>query len=212
MLRRCGTPTDVERGVRNREERIVAPARDEMENPVTGQRLAFIRTTTETGGELLEMESHYRPQGRPPVLHYHPAQQERFEVLRGTLRVSLDGQERDLSAGEVLEIEPGIVHEMWNPGTEWAVVNWQVSPALNTERFLRTAFGLAQDGKVKTLGMPGLLQTAVLLRAHDAEFRLARPPRAVQRLLLGVLAPVGRLVGHRAAYARYAPVLPRPPG
>ena len=190
----------------------MAALRDEMENPVTGQRLVFVRTTMETSGELLEMESHYRPQGRPPALHYHPAQRERFEVLHGTLRVSLDGEERDLSPGEVLVIEPGTVHEMWNPGTEWAVVNWQVRPALKTEWFLRTAFGLAQDGQVNTLGLPRLLQAAVLLRAHDAEFRLARPPYAIQRLLMGVLAPVGRLAGYRAEYARYTRAPPRLPG
>lgn len=204
-------PLDVERGGRTGEESIVVIARDEMENPVTGQRLAFLRTATETGGELLEMESQYRPQGRPPALHYHPAQRERFEVLRGTLRVFLDGEERDLHPGDVLVIEPGAVHEMWNPGVEWAVVNWQVRPALNTERFLRMVFGLAGDGKVNGLGMPGLLQAAVLLQAHDAEFRLARPPRALQRLLMGVLAPVGRLAGYRATSTRYAPAFPRPP-
>lgn len=187
-------------------------ARDEMENPVTGQRLVFVRTAVETGGELLEMESHYRPQGRPPALHYHPVQQERFEILRGTLRVSLGGEESDFSPGQVLLIEPGVVHEMWNPGTEWAVVNWQVRPALNTEQFLRTAFGLAQDGQVNRLGLPPLLQAAVLLRAHDVEFRLARPPYAIQRLLMGILAPVGRLAGYRAAYARYSRAPPRLPG
>src|SRR5690606_28059533 len=87
-------PDAIGRGVRRQdgEESIVARARDETENPVTGQRLVFLRTGTETGGELLEMESQYRPQGRPPALHYHPAQREQFEVLRGTLRVFLDGE------------------------------------------------------------------------------------------------------------------------
>jgi quercetin dioxygenase-like cupin family protein len=187
------------------------PSDDTLTNPITGQRLRFVRTAAETGGELLEMESAYRPGGWPPVLHVHPIQWERFVVLEGTLRVILDGEERDVRAGETIVVEPGVVHEMWNPGAEWARVTWQVRPALRTESLFRTAFGLAQDGLVNARGIPNLLQLAVLLRAHDAEFRLAKPPHAVQKVLFGVLAPIGRLLGYRARYDRYAPTLPRAP-
>jgi len=43
-----------------------------LTNPVTGQSLAFRPTTAETYGELLEVESAWRPGGNEPVEHYHP--------------------------------------------------------------------------------------------------------------------------------------------
>jgi len=185
-------------------EEIMARAGDELVNPVTGQHLVLVRTAAETGGELLEMESRFGPGGWPPAAHYHPTQHERFEVLEGTLRVILDGEQRDLGAGEVLFAESGVVHQMWNPGEEWARVNWQIRPALNTQTFFETVFGLAGDGKVNAMGVPNLLQAAVLLREYDSEFRLAKPPRIVQGLVFGLLVPVARLLGYRGRYDRYS--------
>jgi hypothetical protein len=44
-----------------------------------------------------------------------------------------------------------------------------------------------------------LLGIAVVLDEYAAEFRLARPPRAVQRVLLPPLALLGRALGYGAA-------------
>ena len=66
--------------------------------------------------ELLEVETEYAPQGIAPPKHFHPEQDERFEVLEGSLRVNVDGDERDLAAGETIEIPRKAVHQMWNPG------------------------------------------------------------------------------------------------
>ena len=45
-----------------------------------------------------------------------------------------------------------------------------------------------------------LWRAALIAREYEDEFRLASPPWAVQRLLFGSLAPVGRLLGYRAKY------------
>jgi quercetin dioxygenase-like cupin family protein len=182
----------------------MARAGDELMNPVTGQRLMFLKTAAETAGELLEMETIYQPGGWPPGLHYHPIQGERFEVLAGALRVSLNGEDWRLGPGDVLVVEPGVVHEMWNDGQEWTRVNWQVGPALKTEQLFETSYGLARDGKVNARGLPNLLQTAVMLRAYDDEFRLATPPRTVQQLVFGLLSAIARPLGYRGHYARYS--------
>ena len=71
------------------------------------------------------MEGRYAPGGRPPPAHYHPAQEEHFEVLEGALRVRLDGEERDLRQGETVDIPRGMKHQMWNPNDEPARVLWQ---------------------------------------------------------------------------------------
>ncbi len=77
-------------------------------------------------------------------------------------------------------------------------------PALRTEVFFETFFGLAQDGKVTRKGLPHLLQMAVILREFEPEMRLAQPPSGVQRALFAPLAVLGRLLGYRASYARYS--------
>jgi len=175
-------------------------AGDALENPVSGQRLIFRKTARDTGGELLEVESVYaKPTPSRPPAHHHPRQEERFEVLSGRLNVLVDGQERTLEEGEVLIVAPGVPHQMW-AAEAGARVNWQTRPALKTEAFFETVWGLAKDGKVNDKGAPNLLRVALIAREYEDEFRLTSPPWAVQRALFGLLAPVGRLLGYRVRY------------
>jgi quercetin dioxygenase-like cupin family protein len=171
-----------------------------LKNPVTGQTLVFRRTTAETDGELLEVESSWRPDSVEPVDHYHPRQEERFEVLAASLGVRIDGEQRVLRTGDTLVVPARTAHAMWNAGDDEARAVWQTRPALKTEAFFETAWGLARDGRVNDRGMPGLLQAAVLMNEYADEFRLTKPPRNVQRVLFGVLAPIGRALGRPARY------------
>ncbi|MCC3159621.1 cupin domain-containing protein [Hymenobacter sp. 15J16-1T3B] len=178
-----------------------------IENPFTGQSLHFLTTARQTGGAALVLQSSWRGRGAEPPAHCHPAQEELFEVLQGQLTVRLDGELRRLRAGDQLRIGPGQVHSMWNEEAERATARWVTRPALRTEELLETTFSLAQAGLVGASGAPGLLQASVLLPAYDREFRLARPPRWVQRLVFGLLRPVARLIGLKATYST-GPALP----
>lgn len=174
-----------------------------LDNPVTGQRIIFRRTSEETDGALLEVESVYtKPTPSKPPVHYHPSQEERFEVLSGEVHVQVGGEPRTLREGEVLLIPPGTQHEMWAEA-EGVRVNWQTRPALKTESFFETVWGLSRDGKTGSRGTPTLLQAVVIAQAYADEFRLARPPWPVQQVLFAVLAPLGRLFGYRASYPEY---------
>ena len=175
-------------------------AGDVLDNPVTGQRLIFRATARETGGELLDVESVYtKPSPSRPPSHYHPHQEERFEILSGALRVRVGDKERELREGDVLVVPPGTPHEMWaeSGGTR---VSWRTYPALKTEAFFGILWGLACDGKTNARGAPNLPQMAVIAHEYSDEFRLARPPYPVQRVVFAALAPVGRLLGYRARY------------
>jgi quercetin dioxygenase-like cupin family protein len=178
----------------------MARAGQVLDNPVSGQRIVFRKTAEDTGGELLEVESVYTraSPSRPPA-HYHPYQEERFEVLSGRLKVVVEGEERAYGEGEDFVVPPGTSHEMWteDAGTR---MNWQIWPALKTEAFFETLWGLARAGKTDEKGVPNLLQVAVLFREYAGEFRLARPPWPVQRTLFALLAPLGGLLGYRARY------------
>jgi quercetin dioxygenase-like cupin family protein len=182
------------------EKEIVVQAGDTFENPVSGQQLTFHKTAGDTGGELLEVESVYtKPSPSRPPIHYHPRQEERFEVLSGELHTLIDGEERTLTEGEDLVIPPRISHGMWSEeaGTR---VNWQTRPALKTEAFFETLWGLARDGKTNDKGVPNLLQAAVIAREYEQEYRLVSPPQAVQRVLFGSLGVVGRSLGYRGRH------------
>jgi quercetin dioxygenase-like cupin family protein len=170
---------------------------DVLENPVTGQHIIFRRTSYDTHGQLLEVESMYsKPSPSRPPAHYHPSQEEIFRVLSGELHAAIAGRSRTLKVGETLVIPEGTKHEMW--AEEAGVrVNWQIRPALRTEAFFETVFGLALEGKTNEKGVPNLLQAAVIAEKYADVFRLASPPWPVQRLLFAVLAPLGRLLGYR---------------
>jgi len=171
-----------------------------LENPITGQRIIFRKTSRDTDGKLLEVESVYtKPSSTRPPVHYHPAQEEIFHVLVGELHAGIEGRQRILKEGETLVVPEGVRHEMWAEETG-VRVNWQTRPALKTEAFFETVFGLASDGKTNENGVPNLLQAAVIAQAFADEFRLARPPWPVQRLLFAILVPLGRLLGYRAEY------------
>jgi len=146
------------------------------------------------------VESVYtKPSPSRPPLHYHPRQEERFEVLSGKLHTLIDGEERTLTEGKVLVVPPRIPHGMWSEeaGTR---VNWQTRPALKTETFFETLWGLARDGKTNDKGVPHFLQAAVIAREYEQEYRLVSPPQAVQRVLFGSLGVVGRTLGYRGRY------------
>lgn len=174
-----------------------------ISNPQTGQQLRFIRTSSDTNGHLLEMEARFRANSIEPAAHYHPRQTEDFKVLSGQLTVKSDGQTKILRQGDTLHIPLNTVHSMWNSSAEETVVNWQVTPALDTEYFFETAFGLASDGKVGSNGMPPLLQTALLSQHFSGIFRLAKPPRAIQMIVFGLLSPLAYLMGFRPTYRKY---------
>jgi hypothetical protein len=74
-------------------------------------------------------------------------------------------------------------------------------PALRSEEFFESYFGLGQDGKTdpKT-GLPNPIRMAVLLHEFRDEIHLAKPPLLVQRIVFGTLALGGRLLAYPARY------------
>ena len=61
---------------------------DVIENPVTGERLLFLETSHETGGEYVLVECTVQPNGVVAAAHVHPHQSERFEIESGTVGFS----------------------------------------------------------------------------------------------------------------------------
>lgn len=135
--------------------------------------------------------------------HVHLRQEERFTVLSGSVAFKLDGVERIATAGETVIAPAGTPHVWWNPGDQEARMLIEMRPALHFEEQMRTLYGLGRDGKTNAKGLPNVLQVAVFMHAYRDELAMAKPPLAVQRLVFGLLAPLGRLAGFRASYPAY---------
>lgn len=151
-----------------------------------------------SGPEALEVEATYGPGGSAPPKHFHPSQDEHFEVVSGAIRVRVDGKERALEQGEQIDIPRGSVHQMWNPGAEPARVRWRTAPAGRTEQWFRAIDALHRQGKVGRNGMPGPLAFGVILSEYRDVFRLAGPDWLLRPALAG-LAAIGRARGYSAA-------------
>jgi mannose-6-phosphate isomerase-like protein (cupin superfamily) len=173
---------------------------DVIENPVTGERLLFLETSRETGGEYVLVECTVQPNGFVAAAHMHPHQTERFEIESGTVAFKLDGEEIVAGPGETVIVPAGSAHKFWNAGETEAVFVTEVRPALQFERLLETMFALANDGKTNKKGMPNPLRLAVIANAHFDDVRLPFPPAWMQRLGLAMGAPLGRALGFKPEY------------
>lgn len=144
------------------------------------ERLTITSSAADSSGELLAMQALYAPGGSPPPEHYHPTQEETFTGVSGTVTARVGGVERTIGPGEIVTIPARTTHAFWNPGTEPATINWEVRPALGTERMFEE---LSNAGST--------FKQALVITRYRGEFRLSSAP---QRLLLDAIAPIVRLV------------------
>jgi quercetin dioxygenase-like cupin family protein len=178
----------------------MAKAGDTIESPFSGVRIRFLKTARDTNGELLQLEDLMKGGGRVPIEHVHPYMEERFEIISGTARLSMRGQERNVLAGESVVVRAGTPHVWGNPNEDEVHLILEFRPALRMEEWFETFFGLQRDGKVNPKsGLPNLLQWAVISREYEDEIYLAWPPLLVQRVRFGLLATIGKLVATRHA-------------
>jgi mannose-6-phosphate isomerase-like protein (cupin superfamily) len=177
---------------------------DRLENPVTGEILIFHRTSRDSDGAAVLVETIIRPDGFVAAAHVHPHQSERFEVLEGWLGLRVGDRELLAGPGDVVTVDPGTPHRFWNAGECEARFLCEVRPALEFESLIETMFSLAADGKTNRKGMPNPLRLAVIARSHFGTVRLPFPPAILQRAALAVGAPLGRLLGYKATVARAA--------
>ena len=176
-----------------------------IHNPVTGERITFLRTAADTDGELLELELELTADGRVPGAHVHPAQEERFHVLEGTMKFRLGLRTIVAGAGESVVVPAGRVHKFSNHGTGSARARVEVVPALNMEELLRTTAQLAHEGKVMRSGMPKPLHLALFVKRFRGEVRAPFPPAWVVQALMAPLAALARTRGHGARYDALSP-------
>ncbi len=181
----------------------MSKAGDGIENPVTGERVVVRVGTEDSGGELLVIDVYVRPGGAVTGEHVHPAIEEYFTVVSGRVGFRINGRESIAELNQRLHVPPGTAHDWWNAGEEEAHVIVEISPAERFEKMVLNLFGLAQDGKTNSKGMPNPLQAAIFAREFSDVLYFTKPPLVVQRLLFGALAAIARVLGYKGSYPEY---------
>ncbi len=165
-------------------------------NSATGERVVFLALNRDTAGASLRADGYFEPGGQVRGMHVHPLQEERFEVLEGTLRFHIGREERIAKAGDVIVVPSGTPHLPSNIGEVEAHYLMEFRPALNTETFFENAFSmLSARGPQASVGM--ILEFSELLAHYRPEFRLAPAPL---HLLTRIAAPFGRLAGYHPRF------------
>ncbi|HMR18500.1 MAG TPA: cupin domain-containing protein [Sphingobacterium sp.] len=172
-------------------------------NPTNGDAYEFIETAEDTNGECVQLKATIASKGQLVPKHYHVFQDETFEIISGRLTVLLDGQIKTLSAGEKITLPKNVPHNHYNNENTAVTYLHSVTPALDFDYLIENLVGLATDGKSKN-GKYGLVQELVSLKYLDSKSYLADIPIGIQKILMNVVAPIGRLFGYRAIYKKYS--------
>ena len=182
-------------------------AGQEVENKVTGEQVVVVTGTDETNGELGVYDLTVAPGGAVAGEHIHPHIEERFTVIKGKVGFRLDGVEQIAPADETITISSGVAHDWWNAGDQVALVRIEVRPAARFEQLILNLFGLANDGKTNSKGMPNPLQLAILGKEFQDVIMFTSPPPLVQKIMFSVVAPIAGLLGYQGTYGEYTSII-----
>jgi quercetin dioxygenase-like cupin family protein len=167
----------------------------------SGVRMIVTISARDTNGQLSQIEAVMQAGKKLPALpHYHPAQEEKFEVISGELTTLVDGKIRKLTAGESLIIHAGQVHNFWNDGAESVSGLVEHRPDWGFQNFVSTLSGLVRDGKLKyDNSFSDKMQMAVVADYYKDFMKLTIPLRFV----IKIVAAVGRIRGKKGYLPEY---------
>jgi mannose-6-phosphate isomerase-like protein (cupin superfamily) len=87
--------------------------------------------TTKDGSEIRELLAHRNsairnqslaearlPVGASTQEHFHPLAEEIYYITHGAGKIRIEGETREVRAGDAIAIPPGQKHKLWNTGHE----------------------------------------------------------------------------------------------
>jgi len=156
----------------------------EVHDPNRRQRYAFRRAR-----EALLIDVWAAPGGDQP-LHFHPALEERFEVIEGRFHVRLGWRRVLAGRGDEVVVPPGVKHSIKNVGRGEGVLRVEVRPGGELRAMLEDLAEAARAGLFSRRGLPtslrGARQVAELLERYRETTVVCWPPGA--RRVLPALA------------------------
>ncbi len=177
----------------------------ELENLITGERMTFLVTAQETDGEFVKIKDELPAGSVATPMHYHLAYTETFEVLEGRLDVCIGGKKNHLvlKSGESAHVPVKVSHKFWNGSDEPAVFVCEIRPARQWEKSIRTAFGLARDGKTNKAGIPTNVWELALLYELSESY-ITGMPLFLQKGVFGLLSRIARRKGYDPDFPQYS--------
>ena len=174
----------------------MASAGQVVVNAATGERVVFQTLAGDSEGELLRLDVYFAPGSAARALHIHPYQEERFEILEGSLQFRVGRESRVAKPGDVIVVSAGVPHLPSNVGDTEVHCVAEFRPALNTETFFENAFALLSHRGRRTSVLM-ILELAELLSHYPREIQAT--PASLQ-VLIRLAAPIGKVVGYRPRF------------
>ena len=107
------------------------------DRPAAQDRVVVLKSAEETAGELFRCEYIARDVSAAPRDHIHIHQEERLEVVEGTVRCRVAGKEYVLERGSAMVIPPGTPHAVWNDDRAGSRSISEYRPAMNAQAMFR---------------------------------------------------------------------------
>jgi len=176
-------------------------ASDVLINQPAGERVVF-RTVPKPNKEgRTVIDVYLSPGGAVPVAHVHPNTEEIFRVVRGTVHLSVDGDEIVGRAGDSIRVHPGQSHGLWNASDSPAHVQVVMKPTKGLNLALAQVHGFLNE-----TGHQGGIHEFLQMARFAERYQVYRAgvPVWFQQLGIGIIAPWARLMGFRSFYERYS--------
>ena len=138
----------------------------------------------------MQAELIVQPRSKAPPKHIHPLQEETFKVVEGSLATCVSGKQFTLRTGQECVVPRSALHTWHNAGETEARVLVEFRPALRADEGLEALYAMAQNGHRNPL------QFAVTMW----DFRKEGSFPGAGRIVLAVLARLGKLLGYKAHY------------
>jgi mannose-6-phosphate isomerase-like protein (cupin superfamily) len=168
------------------------------ESPRTGSWAQVV----ERSGGTMKLERGFAPGMGRADPHLHEDLTQTWEVLSGAGMAEVEGSERELRAGDRVELTPGTRHrDPWNTGSDQLHLRGTFDPNNDFIEAYASAYAhLLEEGGLNDQDELPLLQILVIAKETNGRSYGAFPPVAIQKASLPLLAAIGRLRGYKPSY------------
>jgi quercetin dioxygenase-like cupin family protein len=167
-----------------------------------GDSMEILETSAMTGGARTRAHLVFKPGGSRVPMHRHLLQDEKYEVLSGTMTYWLNRKEYHAEAGTTVTLPRGVLHQHYSDGSEDVISIQTITPGLDFDYVVENLFGLGSEGRGVN-PIDALLQGLVWIRKAKGPFYLAMPIWA-QHVLAFIVTPIAYRLGYRAVYKRFS--------
>jgi quercetin dioxygenase-like cupin family protein len=152
------------------------------ESPPTGEHFEF-RTSARGPSKRFSFQWTLKPGKRGPGQHVHPHETETFKIVKGVLRIWMNGVPRDYHAGDTVSVPPGTPHRFLNPGKEPVIVDVSLDGSELEDAFMPFVVAV---GRGKKPGFRKFARWIVHLYKHPGSVPTSRIANGIGAVVAGI--------------------------